>query len=107
MAVLMNEAMAHGPDLAGTVIRETGTMRRQVDHHLARARALGRRAAGQARADVWPSLQAVERAVSRMHPHATVDIDEIGRASCRERVCQYVDTSVVARALKKKTHDNT
>src|SRR3546814_16628798 len=28
---------------------------------------------------------------------------EIGRASCRERVCQYVEISVVAGSLKKKT----
>src|SRR3546814_19128882 len=27
---------------------------------------------------------------------------EIGRASCRERVCQYVEISVVAASLKKK-----
>src|SRR3546814_16093570 len=33
---------------------------------------------------------------------------EIGRASCRERVCQYVYISVVAVSLKKKhgTHHN-
>src|SRR6056297_3404681 len=31
---------------------------------------------------------------------------EIGRASCRERVCQYVEISVVAVSLKKK-EDNT
>src|SRR3546814_11768400 len=49
-------------------------MRRQINHHLARARAIGRRAAGHARAEVWPSLEAVARAVSRMHSHATVDI---------------------------------
>src|SRR3546814_18319750 len=30
---------------------------------------------------------------------------EIGRASCRERVCQYVSISVVAVSLKKKTHN--
>src|SRR3546814_12842333 len=29
---------------------------------------------------------------------------EIGRASCRERVCQYVSISVVAVALKKKNN---
>src|SRR3546814_17274606 len=29
---------------------------------------------------------------------------EIGRASCRERVCQYVSISVVAVSLKKKTN---
>src|SRR3546814_16346574 len=28
--------------------------------------------------------------------------DKIGRASCRERVCQYVKISVVAVSLKKK-----
>src|SRR3546814_12120700 len=27
---------------------------------------------------------------------------QIGRASCRERVCQYVEISVVAESLKKK-----
>src|SRR3546814_19270757 len=31
-----------------------------------------------------------------------VGIEEIGRASCRERVCQYVESSVVAVSLKKK-----
>src|SRR3546814_17175838 len=31
---------------------------------------------------------------------------EIGRASCRERVCQYVYISVVAVSLKKKTKRN-
>src|SRR3546814_13898369 len=69
-----SEARAREPDLAETVIRETGVMRRQINHHLARARAIGRRAAGHARAEVWPSLEAVARAVSRMHSHATVDI---------------------------------
>lgn len=74
MAVLMNEAMANSADLDKTVIREISTMRRQVNHHLARARAIGRRASGQARAPIWPSLSAVQRAVSRMHAHATIDI---------------------------------
>src|SRR3546814_1868938 len=31
---------------------------------------------------------------------------KIGRASCRERVCQYVEISVVAVALKKKKKEN-
>src|SRR3546814_16418195 len=34
-------------------------------------------------------------------PH-TMAAAEIGRASCRERVCQYVTISVVAVSLKKK-----
>src|SRR3546814_12935921 len=31
-------------------------------------------------------------------------VAKIGRASCRERVCQYVSISVVAVSLKKKIH---
>src|SRR3546814_18411918 len=31
-------------------------------------------------------------------------VDQIGRASCRERVCQYVLIQVVAVTLKKKTN---
>src|SRR3546814_16602175 len=38
--------------------------------------------------DAGPSLERASR--------------EIGRASCRERVCQYVEISVVAVELKKK-----
>src|SRR3546814_7669146 len=34
-------------------------------------------------------------------------LEEIGRASCRERVCQYVSISVVAGSLKKKNHEQT
>ena len=49
-------------------------MRRQVDHHLARARAIGRRASVQARATVWESLEAVQRAVDRLYENVTVDI---------------------------------
>jgi signal transduction histidine kinase len=71
----MNEAMANSADLHATVIRETTTMRRQVDHHLARARAVGRRGSGQAVAAVWPSLQAVERAVGRLYPDKVIDLD--------------------------------
>jgi len=74
LTVLMNEATANGPELAETVARTTSDMRRQVDHHLARARAVGRRANAQARSEVWPSLKAVERAMARMHRHVTVDL---------------------------------
>jgi signal transduction histidine kinase len=58
-------------------------MRRQVDHHLARARAIGRRASTQARATVWESVEAVERAVSTLYPHVTIDIVGDHRAQVR------------------------
>ncbi|EQB08278.1 histidine kinase [Sphingobium quisquiliarum P25] len=75
LTVIMNAATAQAPDLGETVIREATTMRRQVDHHLARARAVGRRGAAQSRAEVWPSLQAVERAVQRLYPDVRIDMD--------------------------------
>ena len=75
LTVVMNAATAQAPDLAETVIREAAVMRRQVDHHLARARAVGRRAAGQARIPVWESAEAVTRAVSRLYPQIRVDMD--------------------------------
>jgi signal transduction histidine kinase len=74
LTVITNAATARNPDLANTVCREATVMRRQVDHHLARARAIGRRASAQARATVGDSLSAVERAVSRLYPEVTVDI---------------------------------
>jgi signal transduction histidine kinase len=74
LTVITNAATAGSPDLADTVCREAATMRRQVDHHLARARAIGRRASAQARAEVWPSLEAVERAVSKIYK-VTIDLD--------------------------------
>jgi signal transduction histidine kinase len=74
LTVVTNAATARAPDLVDTVVREASVMRRQVDHHLARARAIGRRASVQARARVWDSVEAVERAVSRLYPEVTVDI---------------------------------
>ena len=74
LTVITNAATARSPDLADTVCREATTMRRQVDHHLARARAVGRRSSAQARAPVWPSLEAVERAVTRLYENVTIDL---------------------------------
>src|SRR3546814_18312186 len=45
--------------------------------------------------------------LTREGGHSHRRIVHIGRASCRERVCQYVSISVVAVSLKKKTHNNT
>jgi signal transduction histidine kinase len=75
LTVIMNAATADAEDLSETVVREARTMRRQVDHHLARARAVGRRGHAHSRAEVWPSLESVERAVSRLYPHVRFDMD--------------------------------
>ena len=74
LTVLTNAASAHAPDLGETVLREAATMRRQVDHHLARARAVGRRATGHSRTLAIESAEGVERAVSRLYPAVRFDI---------------------------------
>ena len=75
LTVVTNAAAAQADDLAETVAREAAVMRRQVDHHLARARAVGRRAAGQSRATVHDSVAAVLRAVERLYPDVRFDLD--------------------------------
>jgi len=74
LTVLTNAATAQSPDLSEAVFRETRTMQRHVDHHLARARAVGRRAVGLARTNVRDSAEAVQRAVERLYPNGRFDI---------------------------------
>lgn len=74
LTVLTNAATARAPDLGEAVMRETRTMQRHVDHHLARARAVGRRAVGHARTNVMDSAEAVRRAVERLYPEGRLDI---------------------------------
>ena len=74
LTVITNAATANAPDLTDTVCREASTMRRQVDHHLARARAIGRRASVQARVVAWESAEAVQRAVDRLYDDVTIDL---------------------------------
>ena len=75
LTVLTNAATAHDPKLSDLVCRETKTMQRHVEHHLARARAVGRRASGHARAEVWPSAESVLRAVTRIYEDTRFDLD--------------------------------
>src|SRR3546814_17293021 len=44
----------------------------------------------------------IENAAVEQHPPFGAGRKQIGRASCRERVCQYVSISVVAVSLQKK-----
>ncbi|HZF43843.1 MAG TPA: HAMP domain-containing sensor histidine kinase [Sphingomonadaceae bacterium] len=74
LTVITNAASAGDPDLADTVCREARAMQRQVDHHLARARAIGRRSSAHARSEVWPSVEATARAVDRLYEGVTIDV---------------------------------
>src|SRR3546814_16077712 len=63
-------------------------------------------AAGQVPNDPGAALEAVARLRGLRERDEAADMMlEIGRASCRERVCQYVEISVGAGPLKKK-HEN-
>ena len=75
LTVLVNAATARDPDLSKLVHRETRVMQRQVEHHLARARAVGRRATGLSRADVCASAESVLRAVERLYQDTRFDLD--------------------------------
>ncbi|MBW7935207.1 MAG: HAMP domain-containing histidine kinase, partial [Gemmatimonadaceae bacterium] len=75
LAIVMNEAEGQATPLADTVRGQLAIMRRHIDHHLARARALGRRSAVNARAEVWPALEGLRRAISRIYPDVTIDLD--------------------------------
>ena len=75
LTVVNNAATANAPDLSETVIREAKTMQRHVEHHLARARAVGRRAVGLASTPVCESAEGVRRAVERLYPDVRFDID--------------------------------
>src|SRR3546814_1065229 len=48
--------------------------------------------------------QGVAREANQDRPDSLCARHQIGRASCRERVCQYVEISVVAVSLKKNKH---
>lgn len=74
LTVLTNAATAQDPDINKAVFRETRTMQRHVDHHLARARAVGRRAVGHASTSVRESAEAVQRAVERLYVDSRFDI---------------------------------
>ena len=74
LTVITNAATAKDDRLNDIVCREATVMRRQVDHHLARARAIGRRASAQARTEVGKSLDTIERAVSHLYEGTTIDV---------------------------------
>ncbi len=75
MAILLNDARDHAPQLADTVTAQVEQMQRHVDHHLARARALAQRAAIAARTPVWPAAQSIARAMTQIYRDKDVHIE--------------------------------
>src|SRR3546814_12187216 len=48
-------------------------------------------------------LPGTKALICEAHGPKTATAHQIGRASCRERVCQYVSFSVIADSLKKRS----
>src|SRR3546814_17915818 len=55
--------------------------------------------------DVYPSSCTHTHACMQQHP-SQIRTAQLGRASCRERVCKYVSISVVAVSLQKQHRIN-
>jgi signal transduction histidine kinase len=75
LTVLSSEASAQPGPLADAVQRQVGTMRRQVDHYLARARAAGAVDALGNRTQVQPVLADLARVLTRIHSEQGIKID--------------------------------
>ena len=75
LTVLASEASAHPGPLADAVMRQVATMRRQVDHYLARARAAGALDVLGNRTPVRPVIEDLARVLSRIHAARGLVID--------------------------------
>ncbi len=74
LSVLGNEAAEASGSLADQVARQTALMRRQVDHHLMRARAAATADVLGARAEVAPVAADLARAIQRLYRDKGIEI---------------------------------
>ncbi len=77
LSVLTNEAATGSGALAETVRRQSALIRRQVDHHLARARTAAAAGILSARTDVRPVIEDLCRTLERMHAARAVSIEVV------------------------------
>src|SRR5918995_3059378 len=75
LSVLTNEARRSEGPLAELVGRQVALMRRQVDHHLARARAIATGSILGARTEVLPVLRDLERTLGRIYADKALAIE--------------------------------
>jgi signal transduction histidine kinase len=75
LAVLQNEAQSSKTTPSDIVSRQTETMKKQVDHHLRRARAAARGQAIGVSTDVTDTLEALARTLSRIYGRKNIDFD--------------------------------
>lgn len=75
LSVLTNEASAEKSPLAETVLRQTQSMRRQVDHYLARARAAGSNALIGSRTEASPVIADLVRTLEKIYADRGIEIE--------------------------------
>lgn len=67
LAVLTNEGDKPGPETAAVLRQQTALIRRHVDHHLARARAIGQAPLLRGQIPLLPVLRSVARTLEKIH----------------------------------------
>ncbi len=75
LSVLTNDAAAASGPLAETVQRQTKTMRRQIDHYLARARTAAAARVLGVRTELAPLVEDLRRTLARIHVERRVAIE--------------------------------
>jgi signal transduction histidine kinase len=117
LSVLASEAEAEPGPLADQVRRQVDTMRRQVDHYLARARAAGSVNILGNRTAVAPVLSDLARVLTRIHAERAITIDwdcpsdlyfrgerqdlEEMTGNLMDNACKWASARVVVRALRE------
>ncbi|AWI81743.1 MAG: ATP-binding protein [Betaproteobacteria bacterium HGW-Betaproteobacteria-13] len=80
LAILANAAAAEDSALARLVAEQVGAARRQVDYHLARARAAAAVQVPGVRTPLRPALEALLRVMRRLHPDQALSVEWRGAA---------------------------
>jgi signal transduction histidine kinase len=117
LSVLASEAEAEPGPLADQVRRQVDTMRRQVDHYLARARAAGSVNVLGNRTAVAPALSDLARVLTRIHAERAIAIDwdcppdlcfrgerqdlEEMAGNLMDNACKWASARVVVRAMRE------
>ncbi|MEO7054005.1 MAG: HAMP domain-containing sensor histidine kinase, partial [Rhizomicrobium sp.] len=120
LSVLASEAEAEPGPLADQVRRQVDTMRRQVDHYLARARAAGSVNVLGNRTQVAPVLSDLARVLTRIHAERDISIDwdcppdlyfrgerqdlEEMTGNLMDNACKWAGARVMVRALREGAH---
>lgn len=75
LAVLTNEGDKPGPETTSVLRQQTALIRRHVDHHLARARAIGQAPLLRGQVPLLPVMQSVARTLEKIHDGYGISID--------------------------------